>query len=329
MKDNHTLWTDLARQALAEYGLQTCSLAFIRHSDNVTFRVEKPNSETFLLRIHQPVVETMGTHGADLDALNSELLWLEAMNQDTDLTLQRPVRNQAGKLVTNLHKGNGNGSIYCTLLHWLAGQAYHRDLQSEFTAWQIGTILAKLHIHASQWKIPPGFIRPKRDIAYFESVLNGLKPALADGRIKLADFREFETSIGLLSEMMGLLAKNRQVYGVMHTDAHKGNMLYHNGEIRLIDFSFCAIGNYMFDLGVCFSDMEPVLQQVFLKSYQVVRCLPDGYQRLVEGFFIGSIVGTFSFWVPNPHAQNLLITKVPQIAKDYAAKFNRGEFFWF
>jgi Ser/Thr protein kinase RdoA (MazF antagonist) len=329
MKDNHTLWADLARQALAEYGLQACSFAFIQHSDNVTFRVEKPNSEAFLLRIHQPVVTTMGTHGADLDALNSELLWLEALNQDTDLILQRPVRNQAGELVTRLYTGDGTGSIYCTLLHWLAGQAYHRDLQSEFTAWQIGAILAKLHLHASQWKIPPGFKRPKRDIAYFESVLNGLKPALADGRIKPADFRVFETSIGLLSEMMGLLAENRQVYGVIHADAHKGNMLYHNGEIRLIDFSFCAMGNYMFDLGVCFSDMEPVLHHVFLKSYQEVRCLSDSYQRLVEGFFIGSMVGTFSFWIPNPHAQKLLISKVPQIAKDYAVKFNCGESFWF
>lgn len=329
MHDNHSLWASLARQALAEYGLQACSLTFIRHSDTVTFRVEKPNSEAFLLRIHQPVVISMGTHGADLDALNSELLWLEALNQDTDLRLQRPVRNQAGELVTCLYRGDGTGSIYCTLLHWLAGQAYHRDLQSEFTAWQIGAILAKLHLHASQWKIPAGFRRPKRDIAYFESVLNGLKPALADGRINPSDYREFETSIGLLSEMMGLLAENRQVYGVMHADAHKGNMLYHNGEIRLIDFSFCAIGNYMFDLGVCFSDMEPALQQAFLKSYQEVRCLPDGYQRLVEGFFIGSIVGTFSFWIPNPHAQQLLISKVPQIVKDYAAKFNQGGSFWF
>ena len=329
MKDNHTLWADLAKQALSEYSLQTYNLTFIRHSDTVTFRVEKPNSEAFLLRIHQPVVATMGTHGADLDALNSELLWLEALNQDTDLILQRPVRNQVGELVTRLSTADGNGPINCTLLTWLVGQAYHRDLQSEFTAWQIGAILAKLHLHASQWKIPLGFTRPKRDIAYFESVLNGLQPALADGRIKPADLREFETSIGLLSEMMGLLAENRQVYGMMHADAHKGNMLYHNGEIRLIDFSFCALGNYMFDLGVCFSDMEPILHQVFLNSYQQVRCLPDGYQRLVEGFFIGSMVGTFSFWVPNPHAQKLLITKVPQIARDYAVKFNRGEHFWF
>lgn len=329
MNGDQTPWAELARHALTEYDLQTSNLAFIQHSDCVTFRVEKSSSETFLLRIHQPIVTTMGTHGADLDALTSELLWLEALSRDIDLILPRPVRNQAGELVTRISTADGSGSIYCTLLSWLAGQAYHRDLQSESTVWQIGTIIAKLHLHASQWEMPPGFTRPKRDIPYFENVLKGIQPAVEDGRITSADFKEYETSIGLLTDIMSSLPENREVFGIMHADAHKGNMLYHIGEIRLIDFSFCAIGNYMFDLGVCFSDMEPDLQHAFLESYQEVRSLPNGYQRLVEGFFIGSIVGTFSFWVPNPGAQHLLITRASRIARDFATKFNRGEYFWF
>jgi Ser/Thr protein kinase RdoA (MazF antagonist) len=115
----------------------------------------------------------------------------------------------------------------------------------------------------------------------------------------------------------------------MHADTHKGNMLYHDGKIRLIDFSFCAFGHFMFDLGICFSDMKESLHRVFLESYQNLRTLPDDHQRLIEGFFVGSMVGTFSYWVANLQAQGMLATKVPQIARDYAAKFNREEYFWF
>ena len=156
-----------------------------------------------------------------------------------------------------------------------------------------------------------------------------LRPAVQDGRISPADYAEFETSIALLAGMLRSQQQSRQTHGLMHADAHKGNMLYHAGRIRLIDFSFCALGNYMFDLGVCLSDMKEALQPAFLAGYQRLRPLPEGYPRLVEGFFVGSMVGTFSYWVDNPRAQALLVSKVPQIARDYAARFNRGEYFWF
>jgi Ser/Thr protein kinase RdoA (MazF antagonist) len=329
MEYTPTLFGDIARRALAAYDMQGCSLAFIRHSDNATFRVEKPGSDAFLLRIHIPITIAMGTHGADPQAITSELLWLEALSQDTDLVLQKPVRNQAGELVTRILVEEAGGLVNCTLLSWLDGQPYHRDLESEHTAGQIGTILAKLHLHASQWKVPEGFTRPRRDLAYFERMLNGLRPALADGRISPSDYAEFETSIGVLGEMMRSLDGDRRNDGIMHADAHKGNLLYHEGQIRLIDFSFCAWGNFMFDVSICLSDMKQELHTAFLKSYRDLRSLPDGYQKLVEGFFVGGMVGTFSYWESNPRVQGWLATKVPQIARDYAAKFNRGEHFWF
>jgi Ser/Thr protein kinase RdoA (MazF antagonist) len=314
---------------MAEYDMKGFTLMFIRHSDNVTFKVEGPGLDAYLLRIHVPVTRAMGTHGADFSAVNSELLWLEALSQDTDLVLQKPVRNQAGALVTQIPVENAALPVNCTLMHWVDGQPYHRDLESEHTAHQIGEILVKLHNHASQWKISEGFKRPKRDIGYFEGVLRDFQPALNDGRVSSSDYSKFETSILLLTETLRSLKEKRQTHGLMHADTHKGNMLCHDGKIRLIDFSFCAFGNFMFDLGVCFSDMKESLHQAFLEGYQSLRNLPDDHQRLIEGFFVGSMVGTFSYWVANPHAQEALATKVPLIARDFSAKFNRGEHFWF
>jgi len=99
--------------------------------------------------------------------------------------------------------------------------------------------------------------------------------------------------------------------------------------MRLIDFSMSAFGNYMFDLGVCLSDMNPVLHPVFLENYQKLMPLPPGYERLIEAFFLGSTVVTFSFWVTLPEGQEELVRKIPFIAQEYAAKFNRDERFWF
>ncbi len=329
MDDRLNLFNDAANRAVAEYDIKSYTLIFIRHSDAVTFKVISPGLGTYLLRIHVPITEAMGAHGADSVSIKSELLWLKDLSQNTDLVLQEPVRNRTGALVTQVPMADATLPINCTLLRWVEGQPYHRDLESAQTANQIGEILAKLHNHASQWEIPEGFKRPQRDIGYFEKALRNIYPALKDGRISPSDYSEFDTSIAILTDTLRSLNEDRQTHGIMHADTQKGNMLYHDGKIRLIDFSFCAFGNFMFDLGVCFSDMKENLHRAFLEGYQGLRTLPDGYQRLIEGFFVGSMVGTFSYWVDNPRAQEILVTKVPIIAGDFASKYNRGEYFWF
>ena len=319
----------LARQALEEYGLEDPTLDFIRHSDTCSFRVSTPAGGNYLLRLHVPITHSMGTHGTDYAAVTSELLWLEALCQDTDLVLQQPIRNRSGSLVTQVHWFEAQKKVNTTLLCWLDEDAYYRDLETPDTAFQIGVIAARLHNHACHWQIPPAFTRPGRDIPYFQNVLQGIQPAVADGRISPSDYTVLEKSIQILIEQLRGLSKDRQAFGLMHADMHKGNMLLQQGQIRLIDFSFCAFGNFMFDLAICLSDMKKELHPAFLAGYQSLRSLPNGYQLLVEGLFVGSMVGAFSYWVTNPNAASLLLEKVPRIVTEYAQKYIHGEHFWF
>ncbi len=318
----------VARQALEEYGLGDWPLSFLRHGDNATFHVAQPGGDAFLLRLHVPVTAALGTHGADAGAVNSELLWLEALGQDTDLVLPQPVRNRAGALVTTVLAGDGP-AVHGSLLRWVDGQPYHRDLETEQTSWQIGTILARLHLHASAWALPPGFTRPRRDGSYFARALAGLPAAVADGRIDPAAYAELANAVALLGDMLHAAGESRQTTGIMHADPHKGNLLCHQGQVRLIDFSFCALGNYMLDLAIALGDMQPRLHPACLSGYRSQRALPAGHERLIEALFLGIMVGTFSHWVPNPRAQEALARKVPEIAQEHAARFNRGESFWF
>ena len=328
MTQKLTKYDKIAERVLTHYDLLEPHTSFIRHSDNVTYKVTTADSKAYLLRIHIPITTAMGSHGSDFRMVNSEVAWMLALSQETDLTIQKPIRNESGELVTRIPEGDGS-TINATLLSWIEGEPYHRELESKETAYQIGNLIAILHNQAGQWEYPRYFSRPKRDVHYFKNVLNGLQPAVKDGRISSTDHAELEKSISLLIEMLNYLDEGPQQYGIMHADTHKGNMLYDKGNIRLIDYSFCAIGNYMFDLGICFGDMKEALHRFCLQGYRSVRPLPGDYERSIEGFFIGSIVGTFSFWVPNPDAQEILARKVPQITRDYSVRFNRDERFWF
>jgi Ser/Thr protein kinase RdoA (MazF antagonist) len=316
----------LAGRALAEYGLSSPTISFIQHSENVTFRVES-GADAFLLRLHVPKSANFGAHGSDKTYIRSELQWLEAL-QRNHLPVQRPVRNSDGDFVTQV--GNGtDGKANCSLLTWLDGELYTRELETPDTAAQIGALVGKLHLHASHWRPPPGFIRPKRDIAYYESVVRALEPAVEDGRVAYPDFRSLQGAVeGLITLVRGM-RKSRRTEGLIHADLHRGNFIYHDGHISPIDFSYCAFGHFAFDLGMCMASISPALHPVFLVNYDRFFALPKDYGRLIEAFFIGGYVGTFALWVADPEAQEVFAQRVPYIAREFAARFNRDERFWF
>jgi Ser/Thr protein kinase RdoA (MazF antagonist) len=325
--DRQALFTEVAHRALDAYGLADAPYTYLQHSENVTFKVDLSDGGTRLLRIHVPRVALMGKHGANVEMVNSELVWLEALRRETDLPVQQPVRNADGQFVTRIHKGKRQ--FNCTLLEWLEGEPYQRALENEETVAQLGTMIATMHRFSSQWQRPAGFTRPSRDRAYFKKALDALRPTTEDGRASYQDFKRLEMSVDTLIRMMRSLPKKDRTEGILHGDLHKGNFLYHQGQMRLIDFSMSAMGNYMFDLGVCLSDMNLTLHPVFLENYQKLVPLPSNYERLIEAFFVGSMVMTFSFWVTLPEGQEELVRKIPLIAQEYAAKLNRDERFWF
>jgi Ser/Thr protein kinase RdoA (MazF antagonist) len=322
MEQSLAFFTQIAQRALDEYDLVAPEITFIQRSENVTFKVNTPSGTDYLLRIHVPLTSAMGKHGKDPTAIRSEMLWLDALRRN-NMPVQRPIRNRTGHMVTSLD------GLNCSLLEWLEGEIYTREMETEDTAAQIGLLAGKLHLHSSRWRIPHGFTRPARNEAYFDEMLATLSRATDDGRIAYRDFKTLETSVNLLKNLMAGIRKTRRSNGLLHGDLHKGNMLYHNGEIKLIDFSFASMGNYMFDLGICLSDMRAGLRPIFLVNYDRLFPLPRNYPRLIEGFFVGSFVGTFAHWVDNPDAQEILVQRVPYIASEYAARFNRDERFWF
>jgi Ser/Thr protein kinase RdoA (MazF antagonist) len=315
-------FTEIAKRALNEYDLVSPSATFIQHSENVTYKVSTYSGTDFLLRIHVPVVAEFGDHGADAAAVRSETLWLDALRRN-NMPVPRPIRNRHGSTVTEIEGFN------CTVLDWLSGDEYTRELETEDTASQIGVLIGKLHMHSSKWRKPTRFVRPLRDEAYFATAINSLQPAVDDGRISYRDFKTLDTSIEILKGMIGSTRKSRHTVGLLHGDLHRKNFLCHNGEIRLIDFSMASIGNYMFDLGICMASMSPSFHPIFLINYDRLFPLPRNYPALIEGFFIGSYVGTLSYWVNNPNAQEILVQRVPYIAEEYAARFNRDDRFWF
>ena len=133
--------------------------------------------------------------------IRSHLLWLDALDGDTDLIVQKPVLNLSGDFITDVEY-DGDRPFLVTLLRWVDGELVWDNYGDEVfvdlpsgTLHNVGTVLGKLHRHSSQWTPPEGFVRPGIEPERLGHDLNRLRPAAVDGRIHANDFTVLERAV--------------------------------------------------------------------------------------------------------------------------------------
>jgi Ser/Thr protein kinase RdoA (MazF antagonist) len=319
-------YENIALAALNYYDLVQGTLRFLGHSGNVTFYLETPQQEKFLLRIHLDIA------GDDIwqkpDIIKSELLWLEALHRDTNLTVQEPMQNKEGKWVTQIQTNDTPDVYYCSLLRWIDGST-SLEARSSQQAYQLGLLMAQLHQHSNQWKLPQNFVRPFYDENRLSAALSSLYPAVSQGLITAEHYQVLSLSTEQVQSMMKTLGQAHNVWGLIHADLHEGNYLFHNEQIRPIDFARCGFGYYLYDVAGSLEYLLPQVRPYFLEGYQTIHHLPENYIQIVEGFFIMAFIENFSFHVNNPKEHEWLSNSVPYVVQRHIHKYFQGESFLF
>ncbi|MEH2397998.1 phosphotransferase enzyme family protein [Nostoc sp.] len=325
-------WNRLALTVLAQYNVGAAQLVFLGHSENVTFRVDArdgENSATFkVLRIHYPIAQLSDHIWQQQAVIESELMWLTALHQDTDLVVPYPLQNLSGSFITSVAIDNTSATLNCTLLNWVNGST----LDSEPTptqAGQVGELMAQLHQHTSLWELPSGFTRPKYDWEQLHTSLMGLRSLVDTGTISVTDFAVLENVVQQISNVITALEKTLTNWGLIHADLNENNYIFYAGEARPIDFSCCGFGYYLCDIAHTLLHLFPENRRSFLSGYQSVRQLPDEYQRILEAFFLGATVNNFAFLASQPNEHDYLLETVPYITERLCSKYFQGEAFLF
>lgn len=320
------VYNDIAKFALDQYGLAQGQCCFLGHSGSVTFCIET-QEEKFLLRIHQAISSSHDDVWQKPEVIESELLWLTALNHDTKLVVQKPIANLQNRWITQVGDENTE-TFYCSLLHWIDGEI----LQSERTlqqAYQLGVLMAQLHQHSQQWQIPQNFIRPAYDRNRFKAALAELYPAILQGLISTENYNVLESAVRQIQEMMETLEQNQEAWGLIHADLHDGNYLLHGDELRPIDFARCGFGYYLYDVASTLQYLPSAVRSSFFEGYQTSQKLPENYIQIIEGFFIMAVIDVLSFHVSNPQEQEWVSDTVKDITKKHIPLYLQGESFLF
>jgi Ser/Thr protein kinase RdoA (MazF antagonist) len=294
----------VAVRALDAYPLVDREVRFIADEENATFRVDATapgGRDRFLLRVHRPA-----RHGRNVDsaaAVGSELGWLTALRAGTDLLVPEPFRTIDGKLMTVAASPEVPEPRVCSVLRWMDGRV-HAAAPRPVHLHRLGTVMARLHNHAGQWRVPADFVRMRWDWETFfgdTMVYGGIGAAqvwdLLPGDLR----RRFARVAAGMKRVMADLGEGAGHVGLIHADLHLGNALFWRDEVRVIDFDDCGFGYWLYDIAVSLWELRhrndyEQFRSALIDGYTRHRPLPPGTLAHLDDFIATREVA-FGLWV--------------------------------
>lgn len=275
---------EVAELALASYDLSPDStLALLNLSENATYAVEDPATGTrSILRVHRKDYHRR-------HEIESELDWLDALRQDSDVVVPTVLPTRDGhRVVTVDHDGTDRHVVHFAMV---SGAEPDEESLTVADFHTLGRITAALHDHSRAWLRPNGFGRFAWDWQH------SLGDAPRWGRWQDAIGVGASESVVLgraaeaLHRRLADYGTGANTFGLVHADLRLANLLVDGDAITVIDFDDCGFGWYFYDFGTAVSFFEddpavPEWQDAWVTGYRTRRPLPAADEAMLPSFVL-------------------------------------------
>lgn len=293
-------------------------IKFLGESDNVAFRVDTLDGETFLLKSYKASVSKK--------MIESEFLWLEGLAANNTIKVQRPVKNKMDEWTTKVEDETTGEHGYWTLQQWIEGEVLDQQPTDEELK-KLAQLMGKLHKHAAKWTAPQKFERVSYDSNHLVGSLQQVERLLTVDAISMNDFQVIDETVKKIVELLTTLEKTPETWGVIHADLHESNYIFNEGEPYPIDFSSCGFGFYLYDIAETLLHLVPDNRKKFVSYYGQDHWLPDNHPILLEAFIIWAIIGNFAFLSRDETEHEGLSRAFPVFVEKYCKRFLKNERF--
>ena len=243
----------------------------INHSENHTFLCDGPGGR-YTLRVHRPDYQ-------NIESIESELAWLSAIRQDTDLPVPEAVGGTNGQLLQHFLTRQGEAR-HAVLFRFMPGQEPQMGAHLAPLFSRLGAYAATLHRHTQGWAPPSGFVRQ----AWNAGAIVDADGLWGDWRVAPGVYAAtrslIERAALRLRNDLAAYGTGSDRYGLIHADMRLGNLLVDGDAVGLIDFDdsgYCWF-TYDFAASVSFYETDPAvveLKAAWLDAYRRIRPL-DG-----------------------------------------------------
>ena len=317
---------DLTAAVLTEYGIGDSSLTFLRHNENAVYRVESPEGDTYILRLH------IAASGLSTDALmhkrewlESELLFIKALHDHSDIIVQQPILTKKGSLLAEIPDSHENAS----LLSWITGNVLDQKAKNaEKNASLVGELAAKMHNFIDQWPASNNLKRPLYNSERVMNTINSIEDGITLGLFTDSLYQELCEGAKQICMEMDRENNNPNSHGLIHSDLGLGNLIVHDKGISPIDFGLCGHGPFLLDIGGLMGTFDfPLLRKAVIDGYSKFRPLSTYDFRSIETFFLSTVYFFMSLHLRNVPMQEWFGRRLPSFIKDYVHPFVTGESF--
>jgi Ser/Thr protein kinase RdoA (MazF antagonist) len=250
----------LLDQLAAFWGAAPHSTRLLRASANFVSSFEH-KGKTFILRFNYADERRLDHLQAEIDYL----LHLAAQG----IPIAKPIASQKGHFIESL--STSEGEFHAVVFEALPGEHPEFDdlTPDQFRQW--GQALARLHKAAESYTLS-GRTTWQDHIAAIEARLPDHE---SDAHALLSEVKE----------QLSALSTTPQNFGLIHFDFELDNLLWHNGQINIIDFDDSAFYWFAADIAFALRDLfnddagrvnvsDPTLL-TFLAGYRSVKAMPD------------------------------------------------------
>lgn len=291
----------LARSALPRWQLEGAELCLIKYRENAIFEVSPGDGRRYVLRIHRA-----GYH-SDAE-LRSELQWMQSLAESGFEVPAIVPAHDAALFVIAAHSGVPEPR-QVDLFDWVPGRqlgsvegGLEGDVGEHARSFRlIGVLAARLHEHASRWRLPEGFTRHAWDAEGLvgERPLWGrfweLEALSAGERALLVRARE------RMRDELAALDRPVRSYGLIHADFAPENLMVDGERVRLLDFDDAGFGWHVFEIATSlyFHAGEPYFEAIraaLVEGYRSVRPLPEAELARLP-LFLAARGTTYLGWV--------------------------------
>ncbi len=260
-----------AEAALTQWPWEAATLRFVAARENAVYRVDVADGRVFALRVHRP-----GYHS--LAELESEVEWTMAL-ADAGIDAPRMVQTRAGRWYATVPYGRSGDTRQVGVSEWIDGTPLDQllgDADPLPFFGQLGSLMARLHNQAEQWRPSAGFVRHALDA-------NGL---IGDSPWwgQFWDLPEMTTEQSAIItaarhhmyRQLVAYGTDQHTYGLIHADLLPQNILVRDGRPFVIDFDDAGWGWHHYDMTVAtvsFADSERLapVRAALLAGYRCER----------------------------------------------------------
>jgi len=273
----------MARRALAQFGVVPRRLTELANRHNHVFRVAATNGQRWILRIQNDVL-------TDAQA-QSQLQWLEDLWLHSEVRVPKPARTLDGRPFAWVECDSDRRRA--VLLQWLPGRV--AKTRRDNTCRAAARMIAQLHHHAETFRPPRGFSCRRLDGDWLFGERFFVRAAKADGYFDASARRAAASAERIVRGAMQKLGHRRRRFGVLHADLNLDNIVFDHGRPSPIDFDEFGKGWYLFDLAELIrTSIRPQnwvqRKELALSAYVAERALDEAELEVFDAFIVATFV---------------------------------------